>query len=59
MIEDMTTDVMTIILILAVALLLCGIAGNLFVQWRSQQRKLYESEREVADAISHHIDLLM
>ena len=50
---------MTIILILAVALLLCGIAGNLFVQWRSQQRKLYESEREVADAISHHIDLLM
>ena len=50
---------MTIILTLAVALLLCGIAWSLFVQWRRQRNKLAQSEREVADAISHHIELLM
>ena len=44
--------------ILAVAVLLCAIAWNLFVQWRNQKRKLDESEREVADAITRHIDLL-
>ena len=55
----MTTDKLTIILTMAVALLLFGIAGMLFVQWRSQRSKLDQSEREVADAISHHIDLLM
>ena len=55
----MTTDVTMTLVILAVALLLCGIAGWLFALCRSQRRKLDESEREVADAISHHIDLLM
>ena len=53
----MTTDVMTFAM-LAVAVLLSAIAWNLFVQWRNQRRKLDESEREVADAISRHIDLL-
>ena len=55
----MTTDKLTIILTMAVALLLCGIAGWLFAMWRSQRSKLDQSEREVADTISHHIDLLM
>lgn len=55
----MTTDVTMTLVILAVALLLCGIAGWLFALYRSQRRKLDESEREVADAISNHIDLLM
>ena len=41
------------------ALRVCGIAGWLFALYRSQRRKLEESEREVADAISHHIDLLV
>ena len=44
--------------ILAVAVLLSAIAWSLFVQWRMQRRKLDESEREVADAISRHIELL-
>lgn len=44
--------------ILAVAVLLSAIAWSLFVQWRMQRRKLDESEREVADAISRHIKLL-
>ena len=44
--------------ILAVAVLLSAIAWSLFVQWRTQRRKLDESEREVADAISRHIELL-
>ncbi len=43
---------------LAVALLLSTIAWNLYVQWRRQRRRLDESEREVADAISRHIELL-
>ena len=47
------------LVILTVALLLCGIARSLFAQWRNQQRKLDQSEREVADAISNHINLLM
>ena len=55
----MTTDVTMTLVILAVALLLCGIAGWLFAMCRSQRRKLDESEREVADAISNHIDLLV
>lgn len=55
----MITDVTMTLVILAVALLLCGIAGWLFALCRSQQRKLDESKREAADAISHHIDLLM
>jgi hypothetical protein len=54
----MITDVTMTLVILAVALLLCGIAGNLIAQWRSQQRKLDQSERELADAISRHIELL-
>ena len=53
----MTTDVMTFA-ILAVAVLLSAIAWSLFVQWRTQRRKLDESERQVADAISRHIELL-
>ena len=53
----MTTDVM-IFAILAVAVLLSAIAWSLFIQWRMQRRKLDESEREVADAISRHIKLL-
>ena len=44
--------------ILAVAVLLSAIARSLFIQWRMQRRKLDESEREVADAISRHIELL-
>ena len=44
--------------ILAVVVLLSAIAWSLFVQWRMQRRKLDESEREVADAISRHIKLL-
>ena len=44
--------------ILAVAVLLSAIAWSLFIQWRMQRRKLDESEREVADAISRHIELL-
>ena len=44
--------------ILAVAVLLSAIAWSLFVQWRTQRRKLDESERQVADAISRHIELL-
>jgi basic membrane protein A len=44
--------------ILAVAVLLSAIAWSLFVQWRTQRRKLDESEREVADAITRHIELL-
>ena len=44
--------------ILAVAVLLCAIAWSLFVHWRMQRRKLDETEREVADAISRHIELL-
>lgn len=44
--------------ILAVAVLLSAIAWSLFIQWRMQRRKLDESEREVADAISRHIKLL-
>lgn len=44
--------------ILAVAVLLSAIAGWLFALCRSQRRKLDESEREVADAISRHIELL-
>ena len=55
----MMTDVTMTLVILAVALLLCGIVGWLCALCRTQRRKLYESEREVADAISHHIDLLM
>ena len=43
--------------ILAVAVLLSAIAWSLFIQWRMQRRKLDESEREVADAISRHIEL--
>ena len=43
---------------LAVAVLLSAIAWSLFVQWRRQKRRLDESEREVADAISRHIELL-
>ena len=43
---------------LAVSLLLSAIAWSLFVQWRRQRRRLDESEREVADAISRHIELL-
>ncbi len=43
---------------LAVALLLSTIAWNLYVQWRRQRRRLDESVREVADAISRHIELL-
>lgn len=54
----MITDVTMTLVILAVALLLCGIAGWLFALCRTQRRKLDESEREVADAISHHIELL-
>ena len=54
----MITDVTMTLVILVVALLLCGIAGWLFAQCSSQRRKLDESEREVADAISHHIELL-
>ena len=54
----MTTDVTMNLVFLVLALLLCGIAGNLIAQWRSQQRKLDRSEREVADAISRHIELL-
>ena len=54
----MTTNVTMTLVILAVALLLCGIAGWLFALCRTQGRKLDESEREVADAISHHIELL-
>ncbi len=54
----MTTDVLMTLVILAVALLLCGIAGSLFAQWRNQKRKLDQSEREVADAISRHVNLL-
>ena len=53
----MITDVTMTLVILAVALLLCGIAGVLYAQWRNQKRKLEESEREVADAISRHIEL--
>lgn len=54
----MITDVTMTLVTLAVAMLLCGIAGWLFAQWLDQQRKLDESERDVADAISHHISLL-
>lgn len=43
---------------LTVAVLLSTIAWSLFVQWRRQRRRLDESEREVADAISRHIELL-
>ena len=43
---------------LAVSLLLSAIAWNLFAQWRRQKRRLDESMREVADAISRHIELL-
>ena len=43
---------------LAVAVLLSAIAWNLFAQWRRQKRRLDESMREVADAISRHIELL-
>ena len=39
-------------------MLLSAIAWNLYVQWRRQKRRLDESEREVADAISRHIELL-
>jgi len=54
----MISDVTMTLVILVVALLLCGIAGWLFALCRSQRSKLDESEREVADAISNHIDLL-
>ena len=59
MYRDMITDVTMTLVILAVALLLCGIAGWLFALCRTQRRKLDESELEVADAISNHIALLM
>ena len=55
----MITDIMMTLVILAVALLLCGIAGWLVALCLSQRRKLDESERELADAISNHIELLM